>query len=442
MTDTIYALSTPVGGAIAVIRISGPDTPLALKAVFNGKIEHRYVAHGSITGADGSPIDDAMAVYFQGPKSYTGEDMAELYIHGGYAVSRRVLSRLSELPLRPAGPGEFTRRAFINGKLDLARSEAVMDLINASSSRGAASALEQLQGSLSRRIEKVEEEILDLLSGIDAAIDYPEELEEDVFSALPEGIRAARAEIDSLISGGMASRMVREGARIAILGRPNAGKSSLFNAMLGEDRAIVTPEAGTTRDILEGTLLINGITARLFDTAGLREADSAAESIGISRARDIVDRADLLLIAMDGGDAVSHEERRLLASPGRKLAVICKSDLSEGAAAFALAKDLAKEYGVEAIGVSAVTGEGVGALIDRIAELIAPECESALVTNSRHIAALRECSAALSSALQTEEADCIATDLRSALIALGEITGKSVDADVVDRIFSRFCVGK
>lgn len=192
-------------------------------------------------------------------------------------------------------------------------------------------------------------------------------MEEDVFSALPEGIRAARAEIDSLISGGMASRMVREGARIAILGRPNAGKSSLFNAMLGEDRAIVTPEAGTTRDILEGTLLINGITARLFDTAGLREADSAAESIGISRARDIVDRADLLLIAMDGGDAVSHEERRLLASPGRKLAVICKSDLSDGAEAFALAK----EYGVEAIGVSAVTGEGVGALIDRIAELIA-----------------------------------------------------------------------
>lgn len=438
MTDTIYALSTPVGGAIAVIRISGADTLCALRAAFSGKIEHRYVAHGSIIGADGSALDDAMAVYFQGPKSYTGEDMAELYIHGGYAVSRRVLSRLSELPLRPAGPGEFTRRAFINGKLDLARSEAVMDLINASSSRGAASALEQLQGSLSRRIEKVEEEILDLLSGIDAAIDYPEELEEDVFSALPEGIRAARAEIDSLISGGMASRMVREGARIAILGRPNAGKSSLFNAMLGEDRAIVTPEAGTTRDILEGTLLINGITARLFDTAGLREADSAAESIGISRARDIVDRADLLLIAMDGGDAVSHEERRLLASPGRKLAVICKSDLSDGAAAFALAG----EYGVEAIGVSAVTGEGVGALIDRIAELIAPECESALVTNSRHIAALRECSAALSSALQTEEADCIATDLRSALIALGEITGKSVDADVVDRIFSRFCVGK
>lgn len=438
MTDTIYALSTPVGGAIAVIRISGPGTLSALEAVFGGKIHHRYLSHGSITAADGSPLDDAMAVYFQGPESYTGEDMAELYIHGGYAVSRRVLNRLSELPLRPAGPGEFTRRAFLNGKLDLARAEAVMDLVNASSSRGAASALEQLQGSLSRRIEKVEGEILDLLSGIDAAIDYPEELEEDVFSALPEGIRAAKGEVDSLISGGMASRMVREGARIAILGRPNAGKSSLFNAMLGEDRAIVTPEAGTTRDILEGALIINGITARLFDTAGLRQADSAAESIGVSRAREIVDKADLLLIAMDGGEAVSEEERRLLSSPGRKLAVVCKRDISEGDEAFALAR----EYGVEAIGVSALTAEGVDALIDRVAELIAPECESALVTNSRHIAALKECSSALSSALQTEEPDCVATDLRSALLALGEITGKNADAGVLDRIFARFCVGK
>ena len=216
MTDTIYALSTPVGGAIAVIRISGPGTLPALRAVFNGRIEHRYVSHGSITGADGAPIDDAMAVYFRAPNSYTGEDMAELYIHGGYAVSKGVLSRLSELPLRPAGPGEFTRRAFMNGKLDLARSEAVMDLINASSARSASSALEQLQGALSRRIESVERELIDLLSGIDAAIDYPEELEEDVFSALPSGIRSAKAEVDSLISGGMASRMIREGARIAI----------------------------------------------------------------------------------------------------------------------------------------------------------------------------------------------------------------------------------
>ena len=438
MADTVYALSTPVGGAIAVIRISGPDTLPALRAVFSGEIRHRYVAHGSITGADGAPLDDAMAVYFRGPNSYTGEDMAELYIHGGYAVSKGVLSRLSELPLRPAGPGEFTRRAFMNGKLDLARSEAVMDLVNASSSRSAASALEQLQGALSLRIKAVEEALLDLLSGIDAAIDYPEELEEDVFSALPASIAAAKAEVDSLISGGMASRMVREGARIAILGRPNAGKSSLFNAMLGEERAIVTPEEGTTRDILEGTLLINGIAARLFDTAGLREAGSAAESIGISRAREIIDRADLLLIAIDGGGEATDEERRLLSAPGRRLAVICKSDLSDGAAAFALAR----EYGVEAIGVSAVTGEGVGALIDRIAELIAPECESALVTNSRHIAALRECAGALSAALQAAEPDCIATDLRSALLALGEITGSAVDAEVVDRIFSRFCVGK
>lgn len=439
MTDTIYALSTPVGGAIAVIRISGPDTLCALRAVFSGKIEHRYVAHGSITGADGSPIDDAMAVYFQGPKSYTGEDMAELYIHGGYAVSRRVLSRLSELPLRPAGPGEFTRRAFINGKLDLARSEAVMDLINASSSRGAASALEQLQGSLSRRIEKVEEEILDLLSGIDAAIDYPEELEEDVFSALPEGIRAARAEIDSLISGGMASRMVREGARIAILGRPNAGKSSLFNAMLGEDRAIVTPEAGTTRDILEGTLLINGITARLFDTAGLREADSAAESIGISRARDIVDRADLLLIAMDGGDAVSHEERRLLASPGRKLAVIWQER------PFRRRGGLRSCKGVRRGGHRRERGHGRGGRrahrphrrAYRPGSAKAPSSQTAAISQPLGNAPRRS---PPPSKQRRRTASPPTFARRSSPWA--RITGKSVDADVVDRIFSRFCVGK
>lgn len=438
MNDTIYALSTPVGGAIAVIRISGGDTLGALKEIFTGEIRHRYVSHGSIVSAEGQPIDDAMAVYFKAPKSYTGEDMAELYIHGGYAVSKRVLGRLGELNMRPAEGGEFTRRAFLAGKLDLARSEAVMDLVTASSERGAASALEQLQGALSNRINAIENELLDLLSGIDAAIDYPEELEEDVFSALPEGIFRAKQETDALIAGGLSSRMVREGARIAILGRPNAGKSSLFNALLGEDRAIVTPEAGTTRDVIEGALLINGIAARLFDTAGLREADSAAESIGVARAREITQRADLLLIAMDGGESPTGEERRLLSSAGRRLAVICKNDISDGAEAAALAAEL----GVDCVFISSVTGEGIEALIDKIAELIAPECESALVTNSRHIAALRSCSNALSSALEANEPDCIATDLRAALIALGDITGKSVDASVIDRIFSRFCVGK
>lgn len=437
MNDTIYALATPIGGAIAVIRISGPEAKTGLEKVFKGKIQHKYMTHGIIVDGD-TPVDDGMGVYFAAPNSYTGEEMAELFIHGGYAVSKRVLGAIGKTGLRPAAPGEFTQRAFLNGKMDLTRAEAVMDLVCASSSRGAASALEQLRGSLSDMIFAIQDKVTDLLSGVDAAIDYPEELEEDVFSSLPGDMAKVKEELDRLIQNGFASRMVREGVKIAILGRPNAGKSTLFNAMLGEERAIVTPEAGTTRDIIEGALLINGITARLFDTAGLRDSDNQAESIGISRARETVDKADLLLIAIDGGKGITEEEAALLSHSAKRIAVICKSDISDGASA---AKE-AEKYGVEAITVSAATGEGISALIDRIGELTAPETESALVTNIRHIDALSNASAALASALRAEDPECVATDLRACLLSLGEITGACADEEVIQRIFSRFCVGK
>lgn len=437
MKDTIYALATPIGGAIAIIRISGPQARFALESVFRGKIQHRYISHGAIVDGD-VPVDDGMAVYFAAPNSYTGEDMAELFIHGGYGVSKKVLEAISKTGLRPAAPGEFTQRAFLNGKMDLTRAEAVMDLVSASSSRGSASALEQLNGSLFEIISRIQQQVTDLLSGVDAAIDYPEELEEDVFSPLPEQISALKQQLDHLIENGLSCRMVREGVKIAILGRPNAGKSTLFNAILGEERAIVTPEAGTTRDIIEGTLIINGITARLFDTAGLRDSENQAESIGIMRARETVNSADLLLIAIDGGEVMTDEEIRLLSHPGKRLGVICKSDISQGSGAAAEFE----KFGVEYVTVSAVTGEGISALIDKIGEMTAPETESALVTNIRHIDSLKEASASLSSALLTDEADCIATDLRSCLLSLCQITGAQADDEVIERIFSNFCVGK
>lgn len=437
MKDTIYALATPIGGAIAIIRISGPQARFALESVFRGRIQHRYISHGAIVDGD-VPVDDGMAVYFAAPNSYTGEDMAELFIHGGYGVSKKVLEAISKTGLRPAAPGEFTQRAFLNGKMDLTRAEAVMDLVSASSSRGSASALEQLNGSLFEIISRIQQQVTDLLSGVDAAIDYPEELEEDVFSPLPEQISALKQQLDHLIENGLSCRMVREGVKIAILGRPNAGKSTLFNAILGEERAIVTPEAGTTRDIIEGTLIINGITARLFDTAGLRDSENQAESIGIMRARETVNSADLLLIAIDGGEVMTDEEIRLLSHPGKRLGVICKSDISQGSGAAAEFE----KFGVEYVTVSAVTGEGISALIDKIGEMTAPETESALVTNIRHIDSLKEASASLSSALLTDEADCIATDLRSCLLSLCQITGAQADDEVIERIFSNFCVGK
>ena len=437
MKDTIYALATPIGGAIAIIRISGPQARFALESVFRGKIQHRYISHGAIVDGD-VPVDDGMAVYFAAPNSYTGEDMAELFIHGGYGVSKKVLEAISKTGLRPAAPGEFTQRAFLNGKMDLTRAEAVMDLVSASSSRGSASALEQLNGSLFEIISRIQQQVTDLLSGVDAAIDYPEELEEDVFSPLPEQISSLKQQLDHLIENGLSCRMVREGVKIAILGRPNAGKSTLFNAILGEERAIVTPEAGTTRDIIEGTLIINGITARLFDTAGLRDSENQAESIGIMRARETVNSADLLLIAIDGGEVMTDEEIRLLSHPGKRLGVICKSDISQGSGAAAEFE----KFGVEYVTVSAVTGEGISALIDKIGEMTAPETESALVTNIRHIDSLKEASTSLSSALLTDEADCIATDLRSCLLSLCQITGAQADDEVIERIFSNFCVGK
>ena len=437
MKDTIYALATPIGGAIAIIRISGPQARFALESVFRGRIQHRYISHGAIVDGD-VPVDDGMAVYFAAPNSYTGEDMAELFIHGGYGVSKKVLEAISKTGLRPAAPGEFTQRAFLNGKMDLTRAEAVMDLVSASSSRGSASALEQLNGSLFEIISRIQQQVTDLLSGVDAAIDYPEELEEDIFSPLPEQISALKQQLDHLIENGLSCRMVREGVKIAILGRPNAGKSTLFNAILGEERAIVTPEAGTTRDIIEGTLIINGITARLFDTAGLRDSENQAESIGIMRARETVNSADLLLIAIDGGEVMTDEEIRLLSHPGKRLGVICKSDISQGSGAAAEFE----KFGVEYVTVSAVTGEGISALIDKIGEMTAPETESALVTNIRHIDSLKEASASLSSALLTDEADCIATDLRSCLLSLCQITGAQADDEVIERIFSNFCVGK
>lgn len=437
MKDTIYALATPVGGAIAVIRISGPDAKKALAKVFTGKIQHRYMSHGAVMDGN-TPVDDAMAVYFAAPHSYTGEEMAELFIHGGYGVSRKVLAALSNIGLRPAAPGEFTQRAFLNGKMDLTRAEAVMDLVSAASSRGAGSALEQLNGSLYSIITDIQDRVTDILSGVDAAIDYPEELEDDVFSSLPHQICEVMERLNHLIQNGLSSRMVREGIKIAILGRPNAGKSTLFNALLGEDRAIVTPEAGTTRDIIEGAMIINGITVRLFDTAGLRYSDNQAESIGINRAREIVDKADILLIAIDGGEGITSEEAALLSRPGKKLAVICKSDISDGNSA----AEAAAGHGVDTLIISAATGEGIPALMDSIAAMTCPETESALVTNIRHIDCLKAAYQALEASLHTDEADCIATDLRSCLMALGEITGAQADENVIDRIFSRFCVGK
>ncbi|MEG1547387.1 MAG: tRNA uridine-5-carboxymethylaminomethyl(34) synthesis GTPase MnmE [Clostridia bacterium] len=437
MEDTIFALSTPIGGAIAVIRISGGEAKAILQRIFTGNIVPRYASFGRIVD-EGVTLDEAVAVYFQSPGSYTGEDVAELSVHGGQAVVQGCMELISRYA-RAAEPGEFTKRAFLNGKMDLTRAEAVMDVINAASSRSASAALRQLEGELGVRIAAIEETLLDALCGIDAAIDYPEELEEDVLSSLPDVIDVARQQIQALIEDGLKSRVLRDGALVVIAGRPNAGKSSLLNAITGTQRAIVTALPGTTRDIIEEQLSICGMPVRLVDTAGIRNTDDVVEREGVARAKNIIERADLVLLAFDSAACLTHEDAELCALICAKpcVAVLCKTDLAP-----AVTPDQVQAMcAVPPIMVSADTGEGLTELKAQIARHIAPG-ESALVTNVRHIEALRLAESALICAACAVDVDCIATDIRTSLTALGAITGREVDAEVIDGIFRRFCVGK
>lgn len=436
--DTIYALSTPVGGAIAVIRISGSMSISLLRSIFTGKIEHRYMAHGCIHDA-AETLDEVMGVAFHAPNSYTGEDMAEVYAHGGHANVQRIMELIAKQGARAARAGEFTERAFLAGKLDLTQAEAVMDLIQATAERSAKSAVRQMEGQLSERIHAIEEIILDALSGIDAAIDYPDEMEDDVTSTLPEQISKAKAMLTSLIEEGLRGRVLREGASVVIMGKPNVGKSSLLNALLGEEKAIVTAQAGTTRDIIEGAISISGVPVRLYDTAGLRQSMDLPEQIGISRAKRLAEDADLLLLAFDGSAPFTAEDAELIKESENKprIAVVCKGDLP-----VSFPQEKLTDTGLITLNVSVASGEGLPKLRAALAAHIAPESESALVTNARHVDAMLIAQASLGSAASASELDLTATDLRGALAALGAITGRTVDAEVIERIFARFCVGK
>jgi len=433
--DTVFAPATPAGGALCILRVSGPGAAAALTALTGREYRDapRQMRRAALASG-GRRLDDAMAVFYPSPASYTGEDMCELFLHGSPAVLRAVQGALLGMGLRPAEPGEFTRRAFLNGKLDLAEAEAVADLIAATADRAADAALEQLTGRLSREVLEIEAGLLDAFSAVSAAIDYPEEMEEDVFAALPGQLQKAEANLAALTAQGGAGRVLREGLRVALAGRPNAGKSSLLNAMLGYERAIVTEEPGTTRDVLEETMSFDGIPLRLFDTAGIREAESAAEREGVSRARDALQKADIVLLLLDGSAPLSGGDAAMVAETrGRtRILIRTKRDLPM------LWEDA---FGESVLSVSARTGEGLGPLFEEIRSLAGP-VEGAYVTNVRHIAALSDALAAVRSAKTAPEADCAATDIREALLALGRITGREVDESVIGRIFERFCVGK
>lgn len=432
--DTIYAPSTAIGGAIAVLRVSGPRAKETARIFDRGFASEPGMMRFVRVQDDKEPIDDAMAVYFSAPASYTGEDMVEIDCHGGHQTVQRILGLLSGLGFRPAEGGEFTRRAFLNGKMDLAQAEAVMDIITADAEQSRKAALNQLHGSVSRAIHDVEDILLDALSGIDAAIDYPEEAEEDCIARLPEQLGAGRSKAERLLADGRRGRVLRDGLRVVILGRPNTGKSSLMNALAGFERAIVTDIAGTTRDVLDERLSFDGVPVRLIDTAGIRETTDRAEQIGVDRALDEMRRADVQLVLLDGSSPLTAEDKTLIETTENgipRILVVNKCDLPRQT-----------DY-AGAISISAKTGQGLEELKREVLRLAAPQdADCNAITNERHLHALEQACAALCSAEQAEELDCKATDIRAALQALGSITGTDVDATVIDRIFERFCVGK
>jgi len=456
--DTIAAVATPLGeGAIAIIRLSGRDAVAIADRVFHGskslaETRSHSLARGRIRSMDGATIDDVLVGVMRGPRSYTGEDIVEVNCHGGMIVVETVYRLLISAGARPAEPGEFTKRAFLNGRLDLAQAEAVIDVVRAKSPKGLEVAAKQLEGELSARIQSVRSEILNLLAHLQVVIDYPEE---GVVELDPHEVRAriekALRDVERLLEGAQAGRVYRDGIRTAIVGRPNVGKSSILNALLGEDRAIVTEIAGTTRDTIEERAVFSGIPFVLTDTAGLRETDDPVERIGVERTKVAVKGADLIIVVLDGSEPLTAEDIEVLRivgeEPAHKIVAVNKSDQPMRLSLEALAPWIGNE---ETIKVSALSREGIEELAARAAEAVTGNAmgsqDAVLVTKERHRAALERASHALTDALGTLDAgytaDVLGVDLQDALESLGQITGESVGDEVVAEIFAQFCVGK
>ena len=437
--DTIAALATSPGrGGIAIVRVSGSDARAAFDALFKpaGKqtVESHKLLFGRIYDGD-RLIDECMGVLMLAPRSYTREDVAEFHTHGGDQVAHEVLEALYKRGVRPADPGEFTRRAFLNGRIDLSRAEAVMDLIGAQGEQSSRAAVRQLTGGVSAFIRTLQDEVTDLLAGVTAALDYPEEIDED--EAAGETAEKAHAIAGKLLSAcdERAARLLDTGFEVALCGQPNVGKSSLLNALLCEERAIVTNIPGTTRDIVRGSLLLNGLRVNLSDTAGIREQADEVESIGIDRARSAIKNADLVLLLLDASQPLSAEDEDLLretADCPRQI-ILNKCDLGQ-------CFDLPG-----ALHLSAFTGENMSELRALITEKAGAPCELPL-TSERHMRLARAAANHLltaATALENGEAlDLAAIDLHAALETLGEVTGDRVDEKLLDSVFSRFCVGK
>jgi tRNA modification GTPase len=452
LDDTVAAIATPLGeGGVGIVKISGPDAGSILGQLFTSlahpvPLEPRRLTFGHIRDPQtGKVVDEVLAVVMPAPYSYTRQDVVEIQAHGGIVPLRHILQLALVAGARLAEPGEMTLRAFVNGRLDLAQAEAVLDVVQARTEAALRVATEQLGGKLSTRVQAVRAHLVHVLAYLEASIDFVED--EIPLQEVVPPLREVAAALEKILSTADRGLIYRQGIRAAIVGRPNVGKSSLLNALLRGDRAIVTPIPGTTRDTLEETVNVQGVPLVLVDTAGIRaETDDEIERIGVARSRAALDRADLALLVIDGSQPLADADQEIAALIGRKpaLVVVNKCDLPQRELSAGLLPAASR------LNVSALIGEGIDALEDAIVELIfggaVTTADTPLVSNPRHQALLKRAldhvRAAEGGHLGGLSPDLVSIDVREAVDALGEITGETASEDLLETIFSKFCIGK
>ncbi len=457
MSDTIAAVATGAGAsAIGMIRLSGPRAVEAADAVFSPRRgaslrdrPDRQLVYGILCDKEGAPIDQVLATITRGPGSYTGEDTAELQCHGSPTVLAMGMEALFAHGVRQALAGEFTKRAFLNGRMDLTQAEAVVDLIDAGTAEAARHAAGQLTGALGRRVEYIYNTLVDMMAHFHAVLDYPDEdIEPFEAKALADSLQAAEGELTALLATYDRGKLITGGVPCAIVGSPNVGKSSLLNALLGYDRAIVTPIAGTTRDTIEERVELGGTLLRLIDTAGLRESEDEIERLGTQRSREALCAAQLVFFVVDGTRPLTEEDRAILDLVQRRapraLCVVNKADKPP-----AVKIEELKATFPHLCMVSALTGAGLELLDEEVAALFPKDERGAygeMLTNARQAEAAHRALVSIGHAADSLRAgmtpDAVLVDVEGALSALGELTGKTVREDITGRIFQRFCVGK
>lgn len=457
MADTIAAIATALSASgIGIIRISGPESRKIAARVYRSKggrkdirvVTSHTINYGFIYDGE-ETIDEVLVMVMDGPRSYTGEDTVEIDCHGGVLAMRKILDTVIKYGARPAQPGEFTKRAFLNGRIDLSQAEAVIDVINAKNEYALKSSVSQLKGNIQKAIRKIREAIIYHIAYIESALDDPEHISIDGYGeTLYKEVRKQEEEIDRLLMSVKEGKLVKEGIKTVIVGKPNAGKSSLLNTLLGEERAIVTDIAGTTRDILEETILLHGISLRILDTAGIRDTEDVVEKIGVEKAIDSAREADLVLFVVDSSIPLDENDREIMELLNDKKAIVIlnKADLEQVVTEEALENITSHPI----VSVSAKEEQGIDLLEDQIKELFfrgeLAFNDEIYITNARHKAALEEARKSLEMVENSIEMgmpeDFFSIDLMNAYEALGSIIGEAVGEDLVNEIFSKFCTGK